>query len=179
MYERVLLSLDGTSEAEAALPEVEKLLRMQQSPTTVILIRVGPPIDVAAAVEEMKRGTNPGATSGVPDVPNDEYALLNSAAELEIRAYLDKLGERLKQLGATVVTEVSFRNPAVEILYFADFHKADLIVMATHGRRGLNRLLHGSVTETVMESTPCPMLIVRVPVDKNAIQPSSAHSKAH
>src|SRR5579864_6565332 len=107
MYERVLLSLDGTPEAEAALPEVEKLLRMQSSPATVILVRVGPPIDMAVAMDEMKRGAISAATSGVPDVPNDEYALLSLAAEVEIRAYLDKLGERLKQLGAEVVTEVS------------------------------------------------------------------------
>ena len=179
MYERVLVSLDGTPDAETALPEVEKLLRMQPLPATVILLRVGPPIDIAAAMDEMKRGAIPGATSGVPDVPNDEYALLNNAAELEIRAYLDKLGARLQQLGATVVTEVSFRNPAVEILYLADYYKSDLIVMATHGRRGLNRLLHGSVTEMVMESTPCPMLIVRVPVSENAIHASLAYSNGH
>ena len=175
----MLLSLDGTPEAEAALPEVEKLLRMQPSLATVILVRIGPPIDMAVAIDEMKRGANPGATGGVPDVPNDEYALLSSAAELEIRAYLDNLGERLKQMGAAVVTEVSFRNPAAEILYFADYYKVDLIVMATHGRRGLNRLLHGSVTETVMESTPCPMLIVRVPVNENTIHASLAHASEH
>ncbi|MBL9016209.1 MAG: universal stress protein [Myxococcales bacterium] len=39
---------------------------------------------------------------------------------------------------------------------------ADLIVMSTHGRRGITRALLGSVTETVVRSAPCPVLTVRV-----------------
>ena len=39
---------------------------------------------------------------------------------------------------------------------------ADLIVMSTHGRRGLSRALLGSVTETVVRTAPCPVLTVRV-----------------
>jgi nucleotide-binding universal stress UspA family protein len=39
---------------------------------------------------------------------------------------------------------------------------ADLIVMSTHGRRGIKRALLGSVTETVVRSAPCPVLTVRV-----------------
>ena len=170
MYERLFLSLDGTPEAETALPEVEKLLRAQSTPTTLVLVRVGPPVDAAAAVEEMKRGTNFSLTDRVPDAPGDEDPLLTAGAERELTAYLDKVSKRLRQFGTTIVTEVSFRDPAAEILYFANYHKVDLIVMATHGRRGLNRLLHGSVTETVMEHTPCPMLVVRVPVGDQPVR---------
>jgi nucleotide-binding universal stress UspA family protein len=39
---------------------------------------------------------------------------------------------------------------------------ADLIVMATHGRRGVSRMLLGSVTELVVRSAPCPVLCVRM-----------------
>ncbi len=40
---------------------------------------------------------------------------------------------------------------------------ADLIVMGTHGRRGLTRLLLGSVAESVVRTAPCPVLLVRAP----------------
>lgn len=47
------------------------------------------------------------------------------------------------------------------ILSFAQTQKADLIVMGTHGRRGFDHLMLGSVTDRVMRSAPCPVLAVR------------------
>jgi nucleotide-binding universal stress UspA family protein len=49
------------------------------------------------------------------------------------------------------------------ILSFAQAQKADLIVMGTHGRRGFDHLMLGSVTDRVMRSAPCPVLVVRKP----------------
>lgn len=51
-------------------------------------------------------------------------------------------------------------NPKVKIVEVARQWEADLIVIATHGRRGLTRLLMGSVAETVLRNAPCPVLIV-------------------
>ena len=45
---------------------------------------------------------------------------------------------------------------------------ADLIVMGTHGRRGVSRALLGSVAETVVRSAPCPVLTVRVHHDEHS-----------
>jgi nucleotide-binding universal stress UspA family protein len=57
--------------------------------------------------------------------------------------------------------------PAAAILSAAGESHCDLIVMGTHGRRGLNRLLSGSVAEAVVRKAPCPVLTVkaRVPAD--------------
>ena len=49
---------------------------------------------------------------------------------------------------------------ADSILSFAQVQKADLIVMGTHGRRGFDRLMLGSVTDRVMRTAPCPVLAV-------------------
>jgi nucleotide-binding universal stress UspA family protein len=49
------------------------------------------------------------------------------------------------------------------VLSFAQAQKADLIVMGTHGRRGFDHLMLGSVTDRVMRSAPCPVLVVRKP----------------
>src|ERR1700688_1546176 len=52
---------------------------------------------------------------------------------------------------------------ADSILSFAQLQKADVIVMGTHGRRGLDRLMLGSVTDRVMRTAPCPLLAVGKP----------------
>jgi nucleotide-binding universal stress UspA family protein len=54
-------------------------------------------------------------------------------------------------------------SPAEEILRVAKEGKCDLIVMGTHGRRGLGRLLIGSVAEQVMRRAPCPVVTVKTP----------------
>jgi nucleotide-binding universal stress UspA family protein len=55
-------------------------------------------------------------------------------------------------------------EPATEILKVAQEVNAELIVMGTHGRTGLGRLLLGSVAEQVLRKAPCPVLTVKIPV---------------
>jgi nucleotide-binding universal stress UspA family protein len=54
-------------------------------------------------------------------------------------------------------------TPYEEITKFAETNKVDLIVLATHGRTGLDRLLFGSTAEQVVRYAPCPVLSVRLP----------------
>ncbi|MEK7715145.1 MAG: universal stress protein, partial [candidate division NC10 bacterium] len=56
--------------------------------------------------------------------------------------------------------------PFEEIVKAAEKEGADMIVMGTHGRSGLNRLLLGSVAERVIRLAPCPVLTVRQPQGK-------------
>lgn len=54
-------------------------------------------------------------------------------------------------------------NPTDELVRYAKEAKCDLVVMGTHGRTGLGRLLMGSVAEGVLRRAPCPVLTVRQP----------------
>jgi nucleotide-binding universal stress UspA family protein len=54
-------------------------------------------------------------------------------------------------------------DPAAEIVRYAENAAIDLIVMGTHGRTGLERLLMGSVAEKVMREAPCSVLVVKLP----------------
>jgi universal stress protein A len=54
-------------------------------------------------------------------------------------------------------------DPATEILRVADEVEADMIVMSTHGRSGLPRMLMGSVAENVVRLAHCPVVIVKQP----------------
>ncbi len=60
--------------------------------------------------------------------------------------------------------------PAAQILKLAEQERIDLIVMGSHGRSGLSRLVMGSVAEGVMRGANCPVLIVKLPVDQPQVQ---------
>ena len=82
--------------------------------------------------------------------------------------HVEEVRERLLSLqvgdGTLAVTHrIEEGNPATEILRVAGLIPADLIVMGTHGRRGLKRLLMGSVAEYVLERAECPVLTVKTP----------------
>ena len=59
-------------------------------------------------------------------------------------------------------------SPADTIVEVAAAENVDLIVMGTHGRTGLRRLLMGSVAEAVIRTAPCPVLIYRAPAKKGS-----------
>ncbi len=78
------------------------------------------------------------------------------------------LEEQLRRLQAPdPAVDVEHRleqgNAPVEIIEVARETNCDLIVMGTHGRTGLGRLLMGSVAEQVMRKAPCPVLTVKAP----------------
>lgn len=60
-------------------------------------------------------------------------------------------------------------DPAAEILRYARDHGVDLLVLGTHGRTGLRRLVLGSVAERVVRQAPCPVMVVR-PKEPGAIE---------
>jgi nucleotide-binding universal stress UspA family protein len=65
-------------------------------------------------------------------------------------------------------------DAASEVLHVAEDTKCDLIVMGTHGRRGLGRLLMGSVAEQVVRQASCPVLTVRAPQPGQSPSPEAA-----
>ena len=72
------------------------------------------------------------------------------------------LRERLSdEKYAQVPIEILFGDPGHEITDFAERVRADLIVMPSHGRTGLSRLLIGSVAERVIRLAHCPVLVLR------------------
>lgn len=89
--------------------------------------------------------------------------------QLEPEAYRQRLMDEIRRIvpppGSSIPVEhvVVEGEPAEQIDRFAADNKIDLIVMGTHGRTGLARLLTGSVTEQTLRRTPCPMLVVRLP----------------
>jgi len=91
----------------------------------------------------------------------DANAQLRAYVEQRQQAYRDsqtkKGGMRLQR----VISHLRLEAPAQEIVQTAADLDADLIVVGTHGRRGISRLLLGSVAEAVVRLAPCPVFVVR------------------
>ena len=92
------------------------------------------------------------------------------AAVQEAEEYLASVARRLADRGLKKVeTHVWYGPPAAAIVEAAETQKADVIVMSTHGRSGLGRLILGSVAESVLRGTRKPILVVRA--DSAPVEP--------
>jgi nucleotide-binding universal stress UspA family protein len=79
------------------------------------------------------------------------------------RADLARFAKENLKPGIDVKLEVPLGVPHVEIVNLARKHRADLIVMAPHGRGFIAHALLGSTTDRVLRQAPCPVLVVREP----------------
>lgn len=145
MFKRILVPLDGSELAREALPIAVRLARAADS--ELVLAR-------ATEVEMMM------VPAGI------EYELSYHEQEQtqrwdQARSYLSdiQMSEQVKGIPTSIVTHVG--DPASIILDTADEKECDLIVMTTHGYRGLTRWMLGSVTERVLRNASCPVLVLR------------------
>jgi nucleotide-binding universal stress UspA family protein len=102
-------------------------------------------------------------TSGsyVPHVSLDElYKDMEKSAKAELEKCFIEEMKLLKDVEQVVLKG----TPYEEISHFAEENKIDLIVVGTHGRKGLDRMLFGSTAEQVVRYAPCPVLTVRLPM---------------
>ncbi|UCC74496.1 MAG: universal stress protein [Gemmatimonadota bacterium] len=92
----------------------------------------------------------------LPDM-EELYRILEEHAETQMKAAVDEHGEAGFSIKSAQIRAIS---AAGAILDYAAENEIDLVVMGTHGRRGLRRLLLGSVAEEVVRLAPCPVLTV-------------------
>jgi nucleotide-binding universal stress UspA family protein len=80
--------------------------------------------------------------------------------ERAVGAHLEELATLIREAGVRCEISIRRGDPAFQILQAAREEEADLIVMATHGRKGVPRVVLGSVTEAVLHATPAPLLTI-------------------
>ena len=151
MYEKILVPLDGSEVAEAALPNVADLA-LKMAPETVVEVSL---LQVITAINY-----NVLTESGSAQIPYTESEL----AQIKQTAlnYLEKVADGLRGQGIQVKTIATVGHAAEEIINAAHETDAHLIAMSTHGLSGLKRWALGSVTDKVLHESDIPMLIVRV-----------------
>lgn len=136
MLKTILLPLDGSSLSERALTYAAVLARRCEA--TVVL------------VEAVLAHTFPGVN------PSEAQTEVTTGAE----QYLNTAAERLSADGIVTETHVYYDHPVHAILDAATRRRADLIVMSTHGRGGLSRMLYGSVADQILRRATVPVLLV-------------------
>ena len=92
--------------------------------------------------------------------PGPEVALPFGKMETDARARIEKLAGRKVNGKARYEVEIMMGDPSAHILQAGKRWGADLIVMATHGRKGFRHLVLGSVAERVVREASCPVLTV-------------------
>ena len=118
----------------------------------------------------------------VPAVAVASYADMSKSklredARLKLEGQLESM---MKKVGGGPKTSclLLWGDPAKDIVSIAENGDYDLIVMATHGRRGLDRLVGGSVTEEVIRRATCPVLAIRIKGDQELMVRAKAEQEA-
>jgi len=106
-------------------------------------------------------------TSAYSTLPSDSnWESITAALEDEGKRATSEIARRLEDSDLNVKKEVTDGVPHKRILGYADENGIDMIVMGTHGKTGLDRLLLGSVTEKVVRASEVPVLTVRMVEDE-------------
>jgi nucleotide-binding universal stress UspA family protein len=91
-----------------------------------------------------------------------EFGLMPPEPEATDAAILDRLGELVPESSPIQVERLVEHGKAAEVIvHVAKERHCDLIVLGTHGRKGLARLFYGNVADSVTRSAPCPVLALR------------------
>jgi nucleotide-binding universal stress UspA family protein len=146
MYEHILISTDGS---EVAQKGVDHGLSLAKS--------VGAKVAIVTVTERFPIYAGPDWIPGPADLADYDTRQNEAAAKVlaDVKAAAGRLGIDVDTV------HVAEAQPAEAIIATAKNRQCDLIVMASHGRRGLGRLLLGSQTSEVLVSSPVPVLVVR------------------
>jgi nucleotide-binding universal stress UspA family protein len=141
---RVLLASDFSHASRKACAAAISMAKSNRAPLTILFVYI--PI--------------------VPLVPG-HYIDDNTWAELDtdsrrwIQRRLTALASRAKRSGVRASVTMAIGDAPSQIVQIARSLRIDLIVMGTHGRRGMSKFLLGSVAERVIATAPCPVMTVR------------------
>ena len=142
MYDKILVPLDGSDLSELAIRHAQEIARGARSEILLLqAVNFPCPVIPEAAL-----------------VPNEKWL---AGAKKKAAGYLEGIAAPLREAGMRVRTLLDERPPADAILHVAAREEVDLIVMSSHGRGGLSRMLMGSVAESVFRATSRTVMLVK------------------
>mgnify|MGYP003584507994 CR=1 FL=1 len=147
MFKKILVATDGSPLSEKAVASAIALARQHGAELVAFTVARRPP-------HSYMDGTTIQQTT---ESENIDKLRLEKA-----HAMVAAIGERASASGVTCQPQVAHSNQVAEsIIAAAEKHASDLIVMASHGRKGIGRLLLGSETQHVLTHSTLPALVLR------------------
>jgi nucleotide-binding universal stress UspA family protein len=182
-YNKIVVPLDGSNLAESVMPHVIKIAKGCAMPQ-VILVTVTEPVHVktprALRIEQLTGihqgpilyygGVTGAGREIVPDSIMDLPVTIGKMAKTGYN-YLSKIAAKLEKEGIQVTIAVLIGDVATEITRFAKDEKADLIVMASGGKKTLKRWDVGNAAEKVSHTTDIPIFLVKPPAGFKETKP--------
>lgn len=144
---KILLAIDGSDFSQAALKSVVARPWPMNSEVKVLHV-VEPP--------SLLMGREMGGY-------DPEFEMVWKALREQAKDLVEKASEKLRGAKFTVSTELVEGDPKSQIIDIAKEWHADMIVLGSHGRTGLNRFLMGSVSQAVVRHAHCSVEIIRTP----------------
>lgn len=145
---KILVAVDGSKYSDAAVQTVASQVRKDKA--EVLVLQVVEP-RIISTPPQMAAGYEP------------ELAEMMKEQFSEAQQNVERAAATLKAAGFDSKTRVIEAETRTGILDLAGEWKADLIVVGSHGRKGLQRFMLGSVAESVARGAYCSVLIVRAP----------------
>ncbi|KRR15937.1 universal stress protein UspA, partial [Bradyrhizobium lablabi] len=147
MYTNILLSTDGSDVARKGVKHGIALAKALNAKVTVITV-----------TEPLLVEFGSGHAGWIP--PQEMFDSFEAASKERVRQILDEARAMADQIGISVeLLHVPDAHPATAIIETAKSRGCDLIVMASHGRRGLRKLFLGSQTSEVLVDGSVPVLV--------------------
>jgi nucleotide-binding universal stress UspA family protein len=164
MLRSILVPLDGSPLAEKALDMAHRVLAPDGKATLLTVIqKPSPPIYAYPAAD-------------ILDQIVEDHSHTETAAQ-QARDYMERMAKNFKLSGMQNVTvEIGHGDPAEAILEYAHKLGVEAIIMSTHGRSGISRILFGSVTLKVLNDTPCPVIVVPNREQQRTEQPQASEA---
>lgn len=149
----LLVPLSGTDLSATVIPHAKVLANQKGAPMDVVLMEVvEPPITPSYYSPEL---------TGMPlnwgQFVEQEIARSKNA----VKEYLSAIGTQFREMGIGVSSLILTGTPAEEIVTYANKNPYVVVIMATHGRTGLSRLVYGSVAQSVLYGITNPMVLVQ------------------
>ena len=149
MYRHILIATDGSELADRGLDHGLALAKAVGAAVTIVTVTENEYLSPYAMAIDFHQGHNP------VEAQRDAQRAL-------ARGILDRAAARAEAAGVTFsAIHVAERPPAEGIIETATEKGCDLIVMSSHGRRGVRRLMVGSQTAEVVTTTAVPVLVIR------------------
>ena len=143
-FKRIMIASDLSKVSRAAFSTALSLAKSRES--ELLILHVVAPISSFVTEEFVQPG-------------------ILEKIQIDARAWaerqLTRLAAAATKQGVRVKVLLLSGDPAGQVVRAARAHRADLVVVGTHGRRGVSRLVLGSVAEHVVAAAPCPVVTVR------------------